>query len=168
MKKFIKYSFILLAGLISSNALAEWTIPGSQCVVSQTFSSRTQEVTRGLGTIGNPRVRPSGTSPSYLQVVCSSPAHIGYGAKLDIDFLVDNQSEEQALTCRGTSYSADNQPVHVTAEVSTGKGRGKMTARQINKFEGRTPVTLRVICDIPDRGVNARYITSRVVSIRVY
>lgn len=169
MKKHFIYLPLLALGFMSSSALAEWTIPANQCKKSIQPSYMTGEAYySGNSAIYNIKPRPTTNILAPLKVVCSTPILKSYGSKLDMDFVIVNNSSDQDILCVGYSYDAENKVVQMTASVSAGKGSTTLKANQSARYSNATPVTVRAVCTLPDRGPNSRDVASGLVSIRVY
>lgn len=166
MKKLLKYSFILITGLISSNALAEWTIPGNRCVPGWQFMLN--EIGYDRAAIQNLKVRSSASNASRQEVVCATPAHLNFGSKLDMEFVVENNSDDQDFLCMGWAYGVDGYLNQETARVSTGKGRVTLKASFSRSFDDGEAVTVTGACYLPDRGVNGKHTPSKLISVRVF
>lgn len=170
MKKITALSLILTASVISANALAEWTIPGTDCV--SITSDKTAEYL-DHATIYN-KTESEANSSSSLEVICSSQVHNSYGGNLDMDFTVHNKSKnKKAITCKGFSLDRFGNAVQETESVTQKNETSSPTtlsAGRLKKHSNELPITVYAKCSIPARSEQGgiKHPPSEIINIRVY
>lgn len=165
MQKITAYSVVLAFCLISSGALAEWVIPGTNCVAENGGN-----ILYHYNGITNQSIRGNNANPTSVFVSCTSPVLNNYGSNLDLDFYIQNNSRDHHASCYGHSLDAHGRIIQITSkvQVNPGTGHNGVATIQERTLFNTTPVTIVAYCFIPDRGVNGRDNPSKLVGIRVY
>lgn len=159
---------MLTLAFISSNTLAEWTIPGNRCIASIQLNYMTGQAAYSQTSVANAKHRTTASNTNPLSIVCSTPIIKSYGSNLDMDFAIENNSSDKDISCKGYLYDAEDKIVQITTTVSAGKGRATLKAYPDTKYRNTEPVTVRAICTIPDRGLLGKDAASKLFSVRVY
>lgn len=164
MKKHIFYSLLGFFIFSSSQVMAEWTIPGTHCILDSRGYFENNPTPYGLiysayhderNAVINPIWGRNDSKPHVpMRVKCTSPIYANYGDNLDMDFIVDSNSSEAPLTCQGFSLDEKGNVVQETDVVSTGRTSSpvRLQASQRNKIRNTKPVMVMATCSIPDRG----------------
>lgn len=173
MKKAITLSLILSASFISSNTLAEWTIPGTDCVSESTILRGPVEYHDNAVINNRKQSDLADLQEKDIPVICSSQVHNSYGSNLDMDFTVFNRSKDQVISCKGYSLDRFGNIVQETVTVSQKKETSSPTtlsAGRLKTHSTEQPITVAARCLIPVRSVEGKkiYYPSAIVRIRVY